>query len=282
MKNIILLLSVVLLSISLNAQNDSLYIMKNGAIVGQYHVEQEIDSIIFHKPNIEPSGGTFTDARDGNVYQTVTIGNQVWMAENLKYLPSVVGPGTGSDPVSETDPYYYVYGYGGTDVATAKQEANYLTYGVLYNWPAAMAGASSSNSSPSGVQGVCPDGWHLPSDNEWKELEMALGMSQADADAIDWRGTNEGSKLADNTDLWNDGDLETDSEFGSSGFSALPGGYRYVNGSFLIIGNIGIWWSATEWSSSNVWYRSLFYDRSSVEHYYNSKNLGFSVRCVRD
>lgn len=93
--------------------------------------------------------GTFTDSRDGKVYNIVTIGKQFWMAENLAYLPSVVDPGTGS----YTEPYYSVYGYNGTDVAAAKATENYQTYGVLYNWPAAMT--------------ACPEGWHLPSDAEW-------------------------------------------------------------------------------------------------------------------
>ncbi|PCJ85559.1 MAG: hypothetical protein COA57_07380, partial [Flavobacteriales bacterium] len=88
----------------------------------------------------------FTDARDGKQYGAVTIGSQIWMCENLAYLPSVVGPATGSSSVA----YHYVYGYSGTNVATAKATANYTTYGVLYNWTAAMNGAASSSSSPSG------------------------------------------------------------------------------------------------------------------------------------
>ena len=98
--------------------------------------------------------GTFVDSRDGTEYKTIKIGNQTWMAENLKYLPSVVGPATGSS----TDPYYYVYGYQGTDVATAKATTNYQNYGVLYNWTAATT--------------ACPAGWHLPTDAEWNVLEQ--------------------------------------------------------------------------------------------------------------
>ncbi len=135
--------------------------------------------------------GTFTDSRDGHEYNWIKICNQVWMAENLTYLPSVSPSSAGS----YTDPYYYVYGYQGNSVSEAKATSNYATYGVLYNWPATMAGASSSSTNPCGVQGVCPDGWHLPSDAEWIELEMHLGMSQADADNEGWRGTDEGGKL---------------------------------------------------------------------------------------
>jgi uncharacterized protein (TIGR02145 family) len=114
---------------------------------------------------------TIKDARDNQTYRIVTIGSQTWMAENLKYLPSVVRPRTGS----KTTPHYYVYGYDGTNVTDAKATANYNTYGVLYNWPAAMNGTASSTTNPSGVQGVCPDGWHLPSDAEWTELTDYLG-----------------------------------------------------------------------------------------------------------
>jgi uncharacterized protein (TIGR02145 family) len=225
-----------------------------------------------------PTYGTFTDSRDGTEYQTITIGSQEWMAENLKYLPSVVGSTTGS----ETTAYYYVYGYDGTNVADAKATANYNIYGVLYNWPAAMDGEASSSANPSGVQGVCPTGWHLPSDDEWKELEMALGMSQAEADDTGLRGTNEGSKLAGNASLWNSGDLENNAEFGSSGFTALPGGSRYVGGNFDFVGYYGLWWSATEDSTSGAWDRLLHYYHSYVYRSYANKELGFSVRCLRD
>ena len=165
-------LTFVLSFSSVFAQNDTMYIMKSGAIVGQYNVNTEVDSVIFYKPTIEETtSGTFIDSRDGNEYNWVQIGDQIWMAENLKYLPSVVGSGTGS----ETTPYYYVYGYDGTNVPDAKATDNYATYGVLYNWTAAMNGEASSKTNPSGIQGVCPAGWHLPSDAEWTELTDYLG-----------------------------------------------------------------------------------------------------------
>ncbi|MBA7584634.1 hypothetical protein ES708_26591 [subsurface metagenome] len=99
------------------------------------------------------------------------------MVENLAFLPRV-GP---SSLFSETDPHYYVYDYQGSHVSEAKLTSNYQTYGVLYNWPAAL--------------NACPTGWHLPSDEEWKQLEMYLGMSQSEAENTGWRGTDEGGKV---------------------------------------------------------------------------------------
>ena len=213
------------------------------------------------------SATNLTDTRDSKTYGIVEIGNQCWMSENLAYLPSVVGPGTGNG----TNPYYYVYGYNGTDVTTAKSGGNYSTYGVLYNWPAIMDGAGSSSTNPSGVQGVCPTGWHLPSDEEWKELEMQLGMSPVDADATGWRGTNEGDQLK--TSSWGGTN--------SSGFTALPGGYRNANGSFYGEGSGDHWWSATE-SGAGAWRRSLYSSRSDVYRDTRDKGFGFSVRCIRN
>ena len=206
-------------------------------------------------------GATFTDPRDGNDYPTVQIDNQCWMAKNLAYLPSVVGPATGS----QTTPYYYVYGYNGTSVTDAKATANYTTYGVLYNWPAAMNGSASSAANPSGVQGVCPTGWHLPSDAEWTELTDFVGGAN-----------NAGTKLKA-TSGWNSGGNGTD----DFGFTALPGGSRNYNGNFYVIGYSGIWWSATENDVTSAWIRSMHFNSSNVGRNNNSKEVGFSVRCVR-
>jgi len=210
------------------------------------------------------STDTFTDPRDGNVYKAVTIGAQTWMAENMKYLPSVVGPSTGS----KTKPYYYVYGYNGTSVTDAKLTANYTTYGVLYNWPAAMNGATSSMTNSSGVQGVCPTGWHLPSDAEWTALTDYLG------------GTNvAGGKLKETgTTHWI---MTNGLVTNETGFTALPGGYR-VNSGFIDIGGAGNWWSATEDSTDLAWARSIGHFYNSVGRYTSKKEYGFSVRCVRD
>ncbi len=206
------------------------------------------------------SGSTFNDPRDGQIYNIVTIGNQTWFAENLKYLPGVSPSSEGS----YDNPYYYVYGYRGYSVSEAKATTNYNTYGVLYNWPAAL--------------NACPDGWHLPSDREWKTLEMYLGMSQSEADGIGWRGTNEGEKLKSTNGWYEDGN-GTD----EVGFSALPGGYRNNNGNFDKLEINGYWWSATEINSSYAWNRFL---SSFIDMVYrgdgSNKEDGFSIRCVRD
>lgn len=217
--------------------------------------------------------GTFTDTRDGQIYTTIEIGDQVWMSENLKYLPSVIGYGTDS----YTIPYYYVYDYNDTDVSAAKATANYTTYGVLYNWPAAMNSAESSMSNPSEVQGVCPSGWHLPSDDEWKTMEMALGMIQSDAGVTGYRGTDEGVKMK-STSGWDYNGNGTN----SSGFNALPGGNHGTAGSFYFLGGNGCWWSSSENSGTNAWYRYLNYESDQVGRSNSSKTNGYSVRCLKD
>jgi uncharacterized protein (TIGR02145 family)/prepilin-type N-terminal cleavage/methylation domain-containing protein len=199
------------------------------------------------------------DERDNNIYTAVQIGNQCWTAENMKYLPSVVGSATGST----TDPYYYVYDYQGTDVEAAKAEANYTTYGVLYNKPAALT--------------ACPEGWHLPSDNEWHVLEsyLATGTCRADRawpDEDAWDCSPAGTILKANSALWS-----TNTGTDNYGFSALPGGYRYAAGTFGYVST-----HAYFWSSSSGYSRGLYHTNSTVYRRSYSQANGFSVRCLRD
>ena len=261
-------LTFVLSFSSVFAQNDTMYIMKSGAIVGQYNVNTEIDSVIFYKPTIEETtSGTFIDSRDGNEYNWVQIGDQVWMAENLAYLPSVNMVADGSEDAAGS--YYYVYGYDGTNVADAKATDNYATYGVLYNWTAAMDGEASSTTNPSGIQGVCPAGWHVPSDAEWTELTDYLGGESVAGGKLKETGTTHWA--SPNTGATNE-----------TGFTALPGGYRNVDGTFGDIGSYGHWWSATEFNAASAWYRYVGDDHSDVGRSRYFKEVGFSVRCVRD
>jgi uncharacterized protein (TIGR02145 family) len=202
-------------------------------------------------PKVEQdkSAGSFTDSRDGYFYKTVKIGEQVWMAENLRYLPDVVSPGTGSGTIS----YYYVYDYNGTSVSEAKATDNFSTYGVLYNWTAACSS--------------CPSSWHLPSDAEWAELIEYLG-----------------GKFAAHSKLKDTGTTHWDSPNGGatneSGFTALPGGER-AGGDFCSVGNGGFWWSATK-DEDDVWYRIMYYDNTYVHRMRSNGELGLSVRCVKD
>ena len=211
---------------------------------------------------------TFTDPRDNKTYKTVKIGDQIWMAENLAYLPSVSSSSQGSG----SDPYYYVYGYQGADVAAAKATDNYKTYGVLYNWPAAMAGASSSIANPSGVQGVCPAGWHLPSDEEWMQLTYLLGGASVAGGKLKETGTNHWA--TPNTGATNE-----------TGFTALPSGYCYGDGTTGVYQDIGshcFLWSSTENGSSNAWFRNLYYIVANVYRGPSNKAFGYSVRCIKD
>ncbi len=202
---------------------------------------------------------------DGNTYNAVQIGNQIWMAENLK--TTTYNNGTSIELVSNPDTWSNLTT--GAYCWYDNDEAQYAeTYGALYNWYAVETG------------NLCPDGWHVPTDEEWKTLEIYLGMSQEEADMEGYRGTNEGSKLAGNSALWTDGVLVNNSEFGSSGFTALPGGFRNLLGTF--VGGSGYWWSATEYYAGSAWFRSLRHGNSGVYRSSYNEEGGFSVRCLRD
>ena len=216
----------------------------------------------------ESQTGTVTDF-DGNTYNTVKIGNQWWMVENLKTTHYANGDaipdGTGAGDISgETDPKYWF--------AYDDDLNNLSTYGRLYTW---YTVTDSRN--------VCPDGWHLPNDDEWKELEMQLGMSQADADGTDFRGTDEGSQLAGTASLWNNGILIDNVAFAAAGFTAHPAGFRRNwDGTFQHLGYYTHWWTSTESSTSHAWYRELWIHYPGIKRSNYGKSVGFSVRCLKD
>ncbi|NQU68117.1 MAG: fibronectin type III domain-containing protein [Candidatus Marinimicrobia bacterium] len=208
---------------------------------------------------------------NGNDYDIVLIGTQIWMAENLKVTHYRNGDEIPNITNNTEWPPLATGAYG--DFNNNPEYAN--TYGRLYNWYAV-----------DDTRDVCPEDWHVPTDAEWMELEMTLGMSNVEAHNIDWRGTNEGSKLAGNADLWDSGTLENDSEFDASGFLALPGGYRYYgNGNYASKTVSCYFWSSTAINSYSAWNRQLHHDHSDVLRSSSSwtvKRYGFSVRCVRD
>jgi uncharacterized protein (TIGR02145 family) len=214
---------------------------------------------------------------DGNAYETVQIGDQVWIAENLR--SEHYSDGSAMVPVEqdvdwmalEPDMKAYSYYENSTD--------NQDTYGMLYTWAAAMNGEGSSNELPSGIQGVCPSSWHMPSESEWKELEYQLGMSELIAVDVGWRGYEEGGMLKQKgTNLWKEPNLMATNE---TGFTALPGGFRDADGLFRAIESFTAFWSSTA-NEEGAWLRGLHYDRGEILHEPYQVKYGLSVRCVKD
>jgi len=201
--------------------------------------------------------GTFTDERDGQRYKTITIGSQIWMAENLKYLPSVVGPDSGWNIMGQirTVPFYFVYGYDGTIPEEARATENYRKYGVLYNWYAADS--------------ACPCGWHLPSDAEWNELRDFVfskinhySIGRALKSSGGWKYHGNG------TDRF--------------GFSALPGGHRSYFCEFSHLGEVTFFWSSTVYDYSSAYSRMMVYDYQGLYQDQGYMGLGYSVRCIKN
>ena len=184
---------------------------------------------------------------EGYWYNTTSIGGQCWFSENVRYLPEVSPSVEGSDAV----PHAYVYGNEGNQVDEAKITLNYHQFGVLYNFPAVQQ------------WDLCPNDWHVPTDEEWTAMISSLGSQ-------DFAG---GMMKTDFGDSWTGTNL--------SGFSGLPGGYRLYIGNFNGAGDLGRWWSSSP-NGSYAWGRSLNYyfeDVFRIDYY---QRYGFSVRCVRD
>lgn len=196
------------------------------------------------------------DSRDSKKYKTAVIGNQIWMAENLAYLPEVCPEFLNCG--------YWVYDFSGTNTQTAYNIENYNKYGVLYNYETALS--------------ICPEGWHLPSDNEWKQLEMALGMDSDAVDQAGYRGNDIGALLKSKNG-WNYGVSGTN----ESGFNAYPGGLRYYSdGPYYRINESGYWWTSSSDDSNQAYYRKLNYQSNQIYRSVWFKSFGFSVRCVKN
>lgn len=192
----------------------------------------------------------FKDPRDGSLYHTVKIDGKIWMAENLKYLPRVMP----HSDASITDPKYYVYGTSVTDVNLVKESYYYLRYGVLYNWIAA--------------KDACPKGWHLPTNDEFKQLVYYLGGENV-----------AGGKLKETgTEYW---DAPNEGATNESGFAARGGGRRDPGG-FLFDKGIGHWWSATSSGERGAYSLYLSNRDRKAENKTAATHLGFSVRCVKN
>ena len=220
-----------------------------------------------------PRAATVTDV-DNNTYNTVQIGTQCWMAENLRttrYANGTTIP-LGTDTSTTT-----AYRYNPNNDAS-----NVPTYGYLYNWKAVMRDASSSSANPSGVAGVCPWGWHVPSDAEWTQLtdhvrsqsQYVCGsdntyIAKALASSTGWISSSSTCAVGNNQSANN-----------TTGFNSLPAGYYY--GYYNGLGYYAFFWSATQDYGDFAYFRGLFYSYAYVVWGNNNKNYGSSVRCVRD
>ncbi|MCF8403891.1 MAG: hypothetical protein K9H58_08100 [Bacteroidales bacterium] len=211
-------------------------------------------------------GGAIIDDRDGQSYSTVQIGDQCWMAENLKIGSMVLNTTTMTDNGTIEK---YCYG----NVESSCEE-----WGGLYQWQEAMAYTNIE-----GAQGICPNGWHLPTDNEWCTLENYLDptISCVQTGA---RGVDGGGKLKEaGTSHWNE---PNSGATNSSGFSAIPGGYkRFTSGNFNFefLGDYGFWWTSTlRIAYPQSYMRHLFFDSPQIRRDYIAWGWGFSVRCVKD
>jgi uncharacterized protein (TIGR02145 family) len=189
----------------------------------------------------------------------VQICNQLWMSCNLNVdtyrngepIPEVQDSATWASLTTGAWCYYN------------NDKANGAIYGKLYNWYAV-----------NDPRGLAPTGWHVASDTEWSELETCLGGSDVAGGKLKTTGTIEAGD-----GLWNSPNTGATNE---SGFSALPGGLRLYDGTFIVVGYGGRWWSSTEVVNVGAWGRDLYYNSANIDRYYSNNEFGYSVRCVRD
>jgi uncharacterized protein (TIGR02145 family) len=192
---------------------------------------------------------SITDA-EGNEYKTIQIGTQTWTAENLRSTKlnddtSIPFVPDGSAWASLTTPGYCWF------------NNDSVGYGAIYNWYTVGTGK------------LCPEGWHIPTDDEWTILTDYLGGKSVAGGKLKETGTSHW--LGPNSGATNE-----------TGFTGLPTGYRNYSGGFNSINYYGFWWSSTEWSSTGAWYRDVYYGYNSVDRSNSSKKSGATVRCIKD
>jgi uncharacterized protein (TIGR02145 family) len=230
-----------------------------------------IDSITFVESGVAFDCGTstVTDA-DSNVYSTVQVGSQCWMKENLKTTKYRNGTGItypGSNNTNWQSNTTGAYAWYNNDIGYKP------TYGALYNWYAVNNPA-----------GLCPTGWHVPTDPQWTALTDYVSsqtayrcnsnynyIAKSVAATTNWNTTTNTCAIGNNLAANN-----------ATGFTALPGGLRYTSGQFNDISYYGFGWSSTEYSAPYAWVREMTYTNASVNRGYGYKSYGFSVRCLRD
>ena len=209
-----------------------------------------------------PEYGSMTDIQ-GNTYKTVKIGNQWWMAENLKV--TVFNDKTPINAIAEN---------AADSIWENASKAAFCIYdttlGALYNWNVI-----------NNIKIVAPKGWHIPSDDEWKTLEKTIGMETADLEKTAWRGTNEADKLLAKYKAPTESELYA---FGTneSGFSALFAGCRLFSGAINQEKNTAFWWTSTPSTGNEAWYRYIDANQKKIFRQHTYTNYGFSIRCIKD
>jgi uncharacterized protein (TIGR02145 family) len=210
---------------------------------------------------ITPGGGgtcgqPFPDARNGKIYNTVYIGSQCWMAQNLNIGVRINGTANQTNNCT-IEKYCY------DDI-----ESNCALYGGLYQWDEMMQYVTNP-----GTQGICPTGWHLPTNADWTTLTSFLGGETAGGGKMKTTGT-----IEEGTGFWRDPNTGATN---GSGFTALPGGYRWLYQFFYYVSNCALFWSSTN-SQSKAWMRRLIWNEVRVERTVLEKIYGLSVRCIRN
>ena len=211
---------------------------------------------------------------DGNEYETVKIGDQCWFAENLKV--SRYRDGTEIPRIEDHDDWWdldegarTVYDHKSIpdheEFYVDSEEEMFEMFGYLYNFDAVID-----------ERGLCPEGWTVPSDEDWKDLEIELGMDEDETEGYWYRGDDEGDKLKGGEGLWDNSE-----EYGSTGFNALPGGYRRNYGDYGNIGTNANFWTSTD-SNSKAIRRNLYWENSEIYRIRTSQGNGLSVRCLKD
>lgn len=268
MKPIVAIIIAMILFCDLTLAQDTLYLNKSGSVLWKQAVT-DIDSVTFHKVYTAQPQGTVTDI-DGNIYHTVTIGTQTWMVENLKTTHYRNG-----DPIPNiTDNSAWgnlttgAYSNYNNDAIFADT----YSYGKLYNWYAVAD-----------IRNIAPSGWHVPTDIEW-----TLFINYLASNGYGYEGSGyDICKSISSTSGWAyapsfgaPGNDQTSNN--STGFAGFPGGYRYNFGGFNYNGDWAYWWSSTEFDTYSAWFRSLYFNVSTVYSNKSNKVYGFSVRCLKD